>query len=118
LRYEIINPSDKCFLQADSDIVASAAAIILGSGAYGLRDDKDRPLPSMFLFGDNPNAVWKKHFGITFAEYLDMPGALLSIANCLATFTYAGKRSSLNNIGAKAAALEELVRNRALERIL
>lgn len=113
MRYEIINPSDKCFLRADSDIVASAATIILGNGAYGLRDERDRSLPCMFLFGGDPDAAWKDRFGITFSEYIGKPESLSAMADCLATFRYAGERSSLNNIGAAAAALEKRLRNRA-----
>ena len=54
--YEIINPSDKCTLEAPGDAVAAVAVLLLGQGAFGVeRCDGDtmRPILPFFRFASN-----------------------------------------------------------------
>lgn len=48
--YEIVNPSDACTLAAESDAVACAAVLALGSGAYGLSDEQGGSVCPVLLF--------------------------------------------------------------------
>lgn len=49
--YEIVNPSDACTIEADSDVVAGIAILMLGEGSYGTRREDGKSLPTLCLFG-------------------------------------------------------------------
>lgn len=49
--YELINPSDKITFEADSDQVAAAITIVIGSGAYGAVDAGGASACPLMLFG-------------------------------------------------------------------
>ncbi len=115
MEYEIINPSDKCYVSADEDIVASAVVLFLGSGKYPLKDADDKLLPTCFIFGGDPEEAFKNRFDVTLTEFLFQNESLIKMADCCSSFRYAGERSSMNNIGAAAKALEEQLRKRAAQ---
>jgi hypothetical protein len=107
MKYEIGNPSDKCFITADDDKVAAAVILLLGSGQYFAEPqegDPKRNIPTFFALGGDVDATWKDAFGITFTEFMDAPENKEKMMSCFASFEYAAERSSLNNIGARAKA--------------
>jgi hypothetical protein len=113
MEYEIINPSDECYVSSDEDIVASAVVLFLGNGKYPLNDADDKPLPTFFMLGGDLEEAFKYRFGLTLSEFLSHNENLLKMANCCSSFRYARERSSTNNIGAAAKALEKQLRKRA-----
>ena len=115
MEFEIGNPSDKCFVSADEDIVVSAAVTLLGRGQYFVQAGDDRKFPTFFALGGDPDVAYKEAYGITFSDFFKQNDNLVKVADCLASFRYAGERSSMNNIGAEAAALTETLRKRAAQ---
>lgn len=113
--YEICNPSDECYVSADEDIVASAAITLLGRGQYPCKNKEGRSLPSLFIFGGDPEATYKSEFGISFSDFLSVPENLIKVAACLEKFRYTRERTSMNNIGKAAAALAVNSRKRAAQ---
>lgn len=98
MKYEIINPSDKCFIEAESDTVAALVGNALGNGYYGVRDE-------------NGKAVL--HIMQSVSEAVNMTEDELSafidshhreIRKAFESFRYASERTSLNNIEARAQA--------------
>lgn len=95
-KYEIINPSDECFIYADDVRLAKIACAYLGGGFYGLRDENGESI--MHPFEDIENATEMKVSEIkTFIDNNKM-----ALAKVFRSFEYEGERTSLNNIGAKA----------------
>lgn len=117
MEYEIGNPSDKCYVSADEDIVASAVVLFLGNGKYFINDADDKQLPTFFMLGGDPEEAFKNRFDVTLSEFLSHNESLIKMADCCSSFRYAGERSSMNNIGAAAKALEEQLRKRATQNI-
>ena len=107
VKYEIGNPSDKCFIAADDDKVAAAVILLLGNGQYFAEPqegDPKRNIPTFFALGGDVDATWKDAFGVTFTEFMDAFENREKLAVCFESFEYAAERSSLNNIGARAKA--------------
>ena len=48
--YEIVNPSDKCCIEALNDKIAFVAILLLGEGKYGCEKEDGTSLPSLMLF--------------------------------------------------------------------
>lgn len=104
--YEILNPSDRCYITTDDDRIACVVGLPLGNGRYGMRHADGRMvLPILFN-------SWHSWFSYKFGE--DMQPFMLAnaakVANALSTFRYAGERSSLNDIGRLAAANAQWLR--------
>lgn len=98
-KFEIINPSDECYFYSWDPLLAAAATCVVGGGAYPMKavgGDFEMPL---FLFG-GVDEWFKEKAGLTFKEYLDANAG--HIAQCLETFEYPRKRTSMNNIGGEA----------------
>jgi hypothetical protein len=111
--YKVSNPSDECYVSADEDIVASAAITLLGRGQYPCKNKEGRSLPSLFIFGGDPEAAYKSEFGISFSDFLSVAENLIKAAECVEKFRYARERTSINDIGKAAAALAVNLRKRA-----
>lgn len=60
--YEISNPSDPITIQADDDMVAAAAGLLLGEGRYGIKRD-DRTILPIFLLGGFEEWAAEHKFG-------------------------------------------------------
>jgi hypothetical protein len=101
MRFEIGNPSDKCFVDAEDPKAAAAAITLLGHGQYFCKAEDGTDYPAFYVLGGDPQEIWKDKFGLTLNEYLAGSG-LDAIIDCLKTFRYDGERSSMNNIGAAA----------------
>ena len=100
MNYEIINPSDKCFIASSDREAACAAVLILGDGMYALRDETGAPVMPILAFG-GADEWWIETFGHRLPDYLETaPHA--AIADVLATFTYERKSTSVNDIAGRA----------------
>ena len=99
-KYEIINPSDKCFIYSDNLRVAKFCCLLLGNGRYGLTDcETNETAFSIYLFGISEEQIVKE-----FGEPLDkfMEHNKVEIVECFKSFEYPYERTSLNNIGERA----------------
>ena len=106
LRYEIINPSDKCFISAEDERLAIIACFILGSGMYGMRNEKGDIVvapfvPAEFILNLTLPAIDRlieSHSG--------------ELATVFESFCYESERTSLNDIETKAKKFAEAFRKR------
>lgn len=48
--YEIVNPSDKCCIEAANDKVAFITVLALGEGQYGCKKEDGSDVPTLMLF--------------------------------------------------------------------
>lgn len=107
MKYEIINPSDKCFVTSEVPFAAAITCMLLGNGWYGLYDENgDR-----FI---QPMVPIEKQLRISKQEIPELiEKHRTDIYNCLRSFEYAGEPTSCNDIGARAKAhadaLEKLI---------
>lgn len=96
MKYEIINPSDEVFIEADSHEVACVAVACMGEGEYGLKEvggDLEMPL---LLFG-TADKWFKKTFDRTFEEsfhHIDRE----ELKTALLSTNMEHERTSLNKI--------------------
>lgn len=114
-RYEIINPSDACCIEAPSDLIAGLAIMLISEGRYGLRrDDDETTLPILAFGGDAPIVAWLKENGI---EGLEAMGAFVSenteaIARTLESIFY-GSMSQAKALDDALAGLPDALERRA-----
>ena len=109
MKFEIGNPSDKCFLEADDAKVATACILFLGNGQYFCKNvETDESIAgAFFALGGDVEETWKHFHGIGFEEFISKPETKRKMAECFASFHYAGERSSMNNIGKRAQEFAE-----------
>lgn len=115
MKFEIGNPSDQCFLEADDAKVAVACILFLGNGQYFCKNvETDESIAgAFFALGGDVEETWKHFHGIGFEEFISKPETKKEMADCFASFHYAGERSSMNNIGKRAQELAESIRKTA-----
>ena len=115
MRYELVNPSDRYYLTAPTKEIACVAAIILGEGRYGLKDEitGETVLPVLLLASAKQIDEWSvAAFGAPLDTVLkrgNLPAvadAMQSVADSLPE----DRRSSMNNIGKYAAAYAASIR--------
>jgi len=97
-KYEIINPSDKAFIEGDDFKALCIATIFLGDGFYGLQEENgDQHMPPV-AFSKN---WYELQFGETFKESLTKldPTVMCTIFK---TVRLEGERSSLTDIVGRA----------------
>jgi len=104
MKWEIINPSDYCTMEAESFAVACVASLFLGEGKYGLDPigdtNKEYKMPIM-LFG-GVDEFFSREFG--FKDFGDgmkeiKETKMAEVIKALDSVSYEGKeRSSMNNI--------------------
>jgi hypothetical protein len=96
MKFEIINPSDKAYIEADCPKVACMATIFFSQGYYGLQEvDGDFEMPVFILGG--ANEWFHGKFGLNIqALYDGMDKDELSKA--LLSVHLAGERTSMNDI--------------------
>lgn len=97
MEYEIANPSDMCFVSHDEPAVVAATVTLLGNGMYPCGK-----LPTLYMFGGDPDTQFKEQFGVTLKEMVEDKEYCRKIADCFDSFRYASERSSMNNIGERA----------------
>lgn len=115
MKYEIINPSDKAFLDADDLEVAAVACVFIGRGQYGLDPEtKGATSVPVFIFG-GADEWFAEQFGRSFSDSCDLVkrDKLPSLIECLRSARLAGKRSSLNDFTGYAHRLAEKMENDA-----
>ena len=135
--YEIINPSDPYTLRAADPAIAAAACFLLGEGQYSLHTPDGESACPLFLFGGDPLGWYERQFGTAFPTVLENRRA--EVAAALESVLYGNfsareeidaatalmapgavrgflaerherLRSSLNNIGRRAWAIAEALR--------
>lgn len=99
MKYEIINPSDKCFITSDNEKVACFCNLLLGNGMYGLRREDGTDADNIHLFGYDADALNADYEG-DFQQFSKTHAK--EIADCFKSFEYAYERTSLNDIGSRA----------------
>ena len=111
-RYEIINPSDLCYVSGEF-LPVSAAVALLGNAQYGAESTEDctNKMP-IFIFGGF-SEWFLDTFKISFSDYFDAHKQ--EIVDVLKTFEYDGERSSMNDIGKYAKRLVEKITTNMLE---
>ena len=98
MRYEIVNPSDKCFISADDVRLAKVACAMLGYGIYGLKDADDQLV--MGILEPLDEAVGLKDEA-ALVDFIDRNKP--ELAKVFRSFEYEGEQTSLNDIGGLAA---------------
>jgi hypothetical protein len=64
--YEVVNPSDQCTIEAENELLACCAIVVLGEGAYGLYDEKGTAILPIFLLQDPQRLVdWLNERGVS-----------------------------------------------------
>jgi len=112
MKYEIINPHDKAYLEADDHEIAVIAIILVGKGLYGLKQvDGDFTCPVLaFISG------WvKEAFGKTAQEIYDSYDSAdrSALKKVLQSFHLKGVRSSLTDFVRYAHELAALLEESA-----
>jgi hypothetical protein len=109
MTFEIGNPSDKCFLNADDPKIAAACILFLGGGQYFCKNaETEENIPgTFFALGGDIEDVWKKSHGIGFKEFISKPETKSKMRLCFSSFYYATEGSSFNNIGKRAQKFAE-----------
>ncbi len=139
MTYEISNPSDPYTMKSDNGLAAVMACLILGEGHYGLTDRDGKQACPIFLFGGAEEWLKNEH-ATTIKTALD--NLKPEIADALSSVLIGGfadrnevesatakmnaedaskwleerhdrRRSSMNNIGKRAHALAEMLREKA-----
>ena len=100
MRYEIINPSDKCYIHADDVRIARIVCVLLGNGMCGLVDEQGNVAMHVFEELEIPQEE--------ISDFVNQHAA--EIATVLESFEYEGERTSLNNIGRRASVLADAFR--------
>ena len=52
MKYEIVNPSDKCYISSENEKVAKFACLIIGNGKYGLKNAETGKAYYLFTFSE------------------------------------------------------------------
>lgn len=97
MRYEIINPSDKCYIYADDVQLAKVACALLGSGWYGLKDEDDEPVMHILESLDDALGMSEQEL------LLFIDNNKKELVKVLRSFEYESERTSMTDIGARAA---------------
>ncbi len=113
MKFEISNPSDACYLEADDQKIATACILFLGNGQYPTVnvDTGEQIAGSFFIFGGDIEQTWKHFHGIGLDEFMSTPGVKEKMAECFESFRYKYERTSMNNIGARAKQYAIALRN-------
>jgi hypothetical protein len=110
MKWELINPSDPYCVEADSFKVAACAALIVGKGAYSLEpiDGAVGELPIFLLGGSEKWLIGEFGSMGEFSNFIAHHKP--EIIAALRTITIDDdERSSLNNIGGKAANIADII---------
>lgn len=84
--YELVTPSDPITFLAHKDTVATAAAIILGSGKAGCHDEKGNSLNTLYLFHPDPMPEIEKDLGMPLDKFIEQNW--YELADCFESFAY------------------------------
>lgn len=104
MRFEIINPSDKAFMEGDLK-VAAIAITLLSKGQYALKEVDGNGGVPLFIFGGG-DEWFQDNFQQTIQEAYDSCSNA-DIAAALLSVELAGERSSMNDFTSKAHKMAE-----------
>jgi len=111
MKYELINPSDQVFFEAEDDKVAFVASLLVGSGQYAAkRTDNGETAVGFYLFGINAEEL-ERQLGCSGDEFIEKER--LHIADAFASFAYSHGQSSLNAIVDRAHEMGRRLKARA-----
>ena len=79
--YEVINPSDCVTLEADDELVACVATLLLGQGRYGLKSDNANKQVLPIMFHQSALDDWLKEKQIVLDDFIDQHS--VELAECL-----------------------------------
>lgn len=114
MKYEIINPSDKCFISSDNERVAKFCCLLLGRGMYGLENAETGETAFPICLFRMSKKIIIEEFGEPLQDFLK--NHRLEIVECFKSFEYASERTSLTNIGERARIwCEELTKSEGEE---
>ena len=105
MKYEIINPSDECYIESENETVACFCTLLLGNGMYALNNDNDETILPV-LVGYDADEWEENHIGDVekfISEHID------EIIQCLRSVEYARERTSMNNIRGLAFAYADSI---------
>ncbi len=102
-KYEIVNPSDLCYIEGNDFKSVCIATMILGEGYYGLHevDGESTMPPPIFATG-----WFEEQFGESFPSTTDDIDKSM-LVTILRTVKLGGERTSLNDIERHAKAIVE-----------
>ena len=101
MKYEIINPSDKCYITAEDDKTAAVAVYLLGNSWYGAKNAET---------GESVLGVFQEPFGTEAALELFLKEHIEDLTKAFESFEYDGEPTSLNAIGERAASMGKALR--------
>lgn len=117
MRFEIVNPSDPYTMEADDLQIAVVAVSLLGDGKYplkGLGEDAGQDVP-FFAFGGADEWFLEK-FGMNYETTAThaLEHRHDDLAKAFESVTLGrSKRSSMNDIGGRAKAIAQAIRQKA-----
>jgi len=98
MKYEVVNPSDCCYVYSDDPRIAAVAVAVASRGKYGLRSESGESVLPILIFSDL--GEWLAGIGIDpdgLSDFIDENAT--TIAEVLCSVTYRdGYRTSSNNI--------------------
>jgi hypothetical protein len=104
MKYEIINPSDLCYMTSDSEKVAIAACLFFSQGNYGLKDESDSTVCPILRFYDEAGTdeFLTETYGSakSFSEFIGINYA--PMADALESVSLPSERTSMNEIQERA----------------
>jgi hypothetical protein len=104
MKYEIVNPSDQCFIEHAEPKVAIASCLVLGRGYYGLKSESGELVCPITAFSGTEEFL-KSTFGgkDEFLNFINLNTK--GMAEALESVNLTGERSSMNDIKSAAAKL-------------
>lgn len=109
MKYEIINPSDKCYISTDNERVAKFCCLLLGNGMYGLVNAFTGEKVFGIKMFNFPEEDIIKEFGEPLEDF--MLHNKFAIADCFLSFAYDSERTSINDIGGRAKILHDRIKS-------
>ena len=95
MKYELINPSDKVYFDAGSDLVAFFWSLMVGNGAYSAENTETGWTGPFYLFGISDVAI-EVELEMDVDSFVNINRE--DIKKCFQSFRYDSKRSSMNKI--------------------
>ena len=103
MKYEIINPSDKCYITADDPVLAKIACAVLGKRLYGLRSETGET--TMYPFDSLAKSTGMKTADLS--AYINEH--VLELAKVFRSLEYETERTSFNDIGGYSESLADAI---------
>lgn len=116
MKYEIINPSDECYLEHPEQKVAITAGLVLGGGAYGLKSVETCEMALPILAFGGAEEFLNKTFGGPESYALFVAENYRAISDALLSVSLPQERTSLNDIAGRAHSLGRTLAKKAQSR--